>query len=321
MTHLNWQLTMLDGGGRYGIHSTMRDIACEHHIYAFEPDLEEYEYLKEKYKDSPSYTVEKLALSDKIGEAEFHLYNHKGCSSVIKPNPDSIWFKSIRPNEAGLIGKSTIQTTTIDHYCNEKNIQPDLIKLDIEGSELLALKGATKALKNCLALHIELVFDKTHAKAAAPDVLDFLINQHNFTLANLSYNGKGASVTNMHAGDYYGLLLGTEAFFIRSTKPEDLKLDELVKLSIFCLQNNLTDYAFLCLKTLTANIKDNKLTPNKTTLFLEQLILRNSYGFKMSNQAAYLQAKEIYYSLFHKEFPENHLFFRAVDRIQTELES
>jgi hypothetical protein len=39
--------------------------------------------------------------------------------------------------------------TTIDDYCNENKIKPDLIKMDIEGSELLALKGGINTIINC----------------------------------------------------------------------------------------------------------------------------------------------------------------------------
>jgi hypothetical protein len=41
-----------------------------------------------------------------------------------------------------------IKTISIDEFCNENNIQKiDLIKLDIEGQELEAIKGSTKILK------------------------------------------------------------------------------------------------------------------------------------------------------------------------------
>ena len=39
------------------------------------------------------------------------------------------------------------QSTTLDIFCNLNNVYPDIIKVDIEGSEIEMLKGATKILK------------------------------------------------------------------------------------------------------------------------------------------------------------------------------
>ena len=37
---------------------------------------------------------------------------------------------------------------TIDDYCGKNNIKPDFIKMDIEGSELLALEGGINTIIN-----------------------------------------------------------------------------------------------------------------------------------------------------------------------------
>lgn len=40
-----------------------------------------------------------------------------------------------------------VDVVTIDDYCKENNIKPDLIKMDIEGAELPALKGGMKTIR------------------------------------------------------------------------------------------------------------------------------------------------------------------------------
>lgn len=40
-----------------------------------------------------------------------------------------------------------VNVSTIDKFCNERNVFPDLIKMDIEGAELSALKGGIKTIK------------------------------------------------------------------------------------------------------------------------------------------------------------------------------
>ncbi len=41
----------------------------------------------------------------------------------------------------------TINTTTMDKYCEKNKIRPDFIKMDIEGAELAALKGGLNTIK------------------------------------------------------------------------------------------------------------------------------------------------------------------------------
>ena len=42
-----------------------------------------------------------------------------------------------------------VEVITIDGFCKERNIKPDFIKMDIEGSELAALRGGIKTIKKC----------------------------------------------------------------------------------------------------------------------------------------------------------------------------
>ncbi len=40
-----------------------------------------------------------------------------------------------------------IDVTTIDKFCKDRNVKPDLIKMDIEGAELAALKAGIETIK------------------------------------------------------------------------------------------------------------------------------------------------------------------------------
>jgi FkbM family methyltransferase len=39
-----------------------------------------------------------------------------------------------------------VQTTTLDAFCAERNLQPDIVKIDVEGTELGVLRGARRIL-------------------------------------------------------------------------------------------------------------------------------------------------------------------------------
>lgn len=42
-----------------------------------------------------------------------------------------------------------VRTITLDEFCRRQNLEPDLIKIDVEGAEPLVLQGARSLLKEC----------------------------------------------------------------------------------------------------------------------------------------------------------------------------
>ena len=66
-----------------------------------------------------------------------------------------------------------VQATTLDSFCDSSRLQPDLIKMDVEGAEHEVLMGATETIARCHPkLLIELHhFDGDCASHPAPDLL------------------------------------------------------------------------------------------------------------------------------------------------------
>ena len=99
-------------------------------IIAFEPIKEQGYVLKrnvEKYLIAKRVVVEDFAVSDKTGWVSFI---EGGAGSKLVDE-----------------GNMKIKAVKIDDYCEEHGILPDYIKMDIEGSELAALKGAEHTIK------------------------------------------------------------------------------------------------------------------------------------------------------------------------------
>lgn len=123
------------------------------------------------------------AVSDNIGTITFHttnsnisggLFQHAIISS--DNSPQNVNWEEI-----------TVPSITLDEYF--KNEFPDLVKMDIEGSELRALKGAKKLLENaktCFLIEIHNWRDPNGQKNAQ-EVFDFL---QEFKYKRVRYFGK-----------------------------------------------------------------------------------------------------------------------------------
>ena len=114
-------------------------------------------------------------LSDKIDEeVEFYenVFDPAGNSlykenSELSPRADELYPES---------SKIVCKTNTIDNIIKLNKLpQPDLIKMDIQGAELKALKGATKTLKKCNHLILELQHvDYNKGAPKADEVIKYL---------------------------------------------------------------------------------------------------------------------------------------------------
>lgn len=106
-------------------------------MHLFEPNVVLLHYTKGKYDALDNVNYYNLALSDKPGESDFHFY-HKTHHELSGFQHNPLWDGI--PNT-----KERVQVTTLDKICN-KNI--DFLKIDVEGAELLVLKGAKSLLAN-----------------------------------------------------------------------------------------------------------------------------------------------------------------------------
>ena len=77
-----------------------------------------------------------------------------------------------------------ITLTTVDAFFSAKNFRNEKIwlKLDIQGFELEALKGAVKNLKNIDVLQIELSFSPVYEGAPLYHDIVSVMNEHKFEL-------------------------------------------------------------------------------------------------------------------------------------------
>ncbi len=129
----------LDVGANFGWYSSLFHKYCgsSGEVHSFEPIPPTFEELKQNYElmNSPSNVfINNLALGDKADELTINLFEglstgHASMSD--QGRDDAVSYKC--------------KVVTLDSYLNEKNVgDVNFIKVDIEGAEMMFLKGANK---------------------------------------------------------------------------------------------------------------------------------------------------------------------------------
>jgi FkbM family methyltransferase len=107
----------------------------------------------------------------------FYKSNNDGASSsIFKLGKDS-------DKKLKIIEKKNLETITLDTLLKKNNLKVenyDLWIMDLQGSELLALQGAQKSLKNCNAILIEVSLNEQYVNGAKWEEIKKLLNDFNF---------------------------------------------------------------------------------------------------------------------------------------------
>lgn len=104
-------------------------------IYLFEPEKKLNKQLQAIFNNC---NVNNLALSDSKG---IHQFKIPVINGVVDNCLSSLEIDNKEDNETEAIIYE-VKTETLDNFTKDKNIIPDLIKIDVEGHELSVLKGA-----------------------------------------------------------------------------------------------------------------------------------------------------------------------------------
>jgi len=110
-------------------------------FHCFEPSPYPYEYFKKTLTENKlkkKIKLNKLGLYNKSGRLKFYIHEFKDASG-----------DGIKDTfRAGRAKPIAVRVTTLDKYVKANNLKRlDLIKADVEGSELFVFKGAIKTIK------------------------------------------------------------------------------------------------------------------------------------------------------------------------------
>ena len=138
--NLDEGMVFIDGGANLGIYTAIasRVVGSSGAVLAFEPNKDVFEVLADtaRLNDMGNVHLHNVALADKAGIARlYHTLGHSHSYSLGSEGP--------------LAEFEEVETTSIDKALADRGIDRlDFLKLDVEGAEELALRGARHAIES-----------------------------------------------------------------------------------------------------------------------------------------------------------------------------
>lgn len=162
-------------------------------IVAFEPFPDSYSKLVEFSHSLEPIEAHNLAIAEVSEEKSFYSTTFSPQNSLLKLTDSSVnYYDQAVPTAVKPI---QVKATSLDDFCQSRNIEKiQICKMDIQGAELLALKGGVNLLSNKAIdlFHLEVCFSEYyHNQALFYQICDFLAayGYRLFGLYNL-YHGK-----------------------------------------------------------------------------------------------------------------------------------
>ena len=187
-----------DVGAHHGWVSmwTLPLVGKEGKVFSFEPspaNLSVLEWHRTSNKFSQWEIVPK-AVSDVESEEEFFLVDtgDSPMNSLTTGAPGTPFMNGRD------IRKISIPTISLDTFCSENNLKPNLVKIDVEGAELLVLRGASKLLNQSCPIIILAVHPYWLPAGQSSQQIFELLTKHGYTV----YDSKGCLVEYLQSGEY-----------------------------------------------------------------------------------------------------------------------
>ena len=163
-------------------------------IDSFEPLAEPADRFEKVFAGDANTHLHRCAVGRKEGTTTIHVSKRDDSSSLLPiGRTQSELFPGTGERET-----RTIRVAPLDTALCGQNIQsPALLKLDVQGYELEALRGCESLLGRFRYVYCECSFVELYeGQALAYEVIDYLL-QHGFRLAgvyNMTYDGKGIAI-------------------------------------------------------------------------------------------------------------------------------
>ncbi|HVZ65433.1 MAG TPA: FkbM family methyltransferase [Lacunisphaera sp.] len=151
-------------------------------VHAFEPLPDHCAAFSTATGSLAGVQLHVVALGEAEATLEMDLTTFSDSASFLKPTPAMAETYQVQPGR-----RVRIPVVRLDDWVAGKKLpRPDLIKLDLQGYELHALRGATACLQHASAVLLEVSFREFYAGQATPGTIIAFLEQAGFRLAAFS---------------------------------------------------------------------------------------------------------------------------------------
>lgn len=190
--------TILDLGANIGQTTALyRQAFPEALIYGFEPYPPAFQQYRQKFAGDRLVRAMALAISRAPGTTRFYVNENTVTNSCLPAARDAArWTDS--PNDIENVATLDVSTTSVDDFCRREGLKEiQILKMDIQGSELFALQGATQQLSQasiCLVYTEVLFVPQYEGQAFYYEIADFLsrFGYCIFDIYNEAYSDNGS---------------------------------------------------------------------------------------------------------------------------------
>ena len=253
------------GAGFYGqrpIYQRLLDASLAR-LYAFDADPQFASALRSLYPDAKIF-------QDAIADGADHTLHvcPLGMTSLLEPDTDALAFFNMFSEWGKIKETLTVKTRRLDDIAELPSI--DFLKMDIQGTELMALKGARMKLSRCVAVQIEVSFITLYKNQPPYGELDLELRAQGFIphcFAELKTWSIAPIIRDGNPRLPFNQLLEADIVYVRNIiKGSELSNEQLRKLAVIShLCYNSPDLAARCIIELQ---KRNAAPPGATTEYL-----------------------------------------------------
>lgn len=174
------QPLIIDGGANLGsVTDSFLGYYPSASIHAFEPIPQLADALRAKYAHSPNVVVHTKALGAESKTLIFHQLNNIVSSSFLKPSEIK---KKYHGQKVAISNEITVEQVRLDDMVDG---DIDILKLDLQGYELEALKGAERSLPSTKLVLTEVEFVPLYENQPLFGDMDVFLRAQGFLLLNL----------------------------------------------------------------------------------------------------------------------------------------
>ena len=180
-------MVFFDAGAHIGEYSLIAAsrVGDRGRIHAFEAQPATATLLRENCVSNQlrNIVINSCAVSDHNGHLDFDICSEPSMSSIATPVGSGKRLARIR-----------VPSITLDDYCREKNVWPDLLKIDVEGAEWLVLQGAAQMLSRPSPAAPAVLFeclDSTYKRFGyGPEKVIDLLEGHGYQIHRITRRGE-----------------------------------------------------------------------------------------------------------------------------------